>query len=347
MENVKFLITEDEAYNFYRLNKKKGFSRVEIAEQILTQTGFPIKDTADLDEDELIMFEGAQDIIRRRLIRLVEAVQKRNFKNFKGDETFFDIRKFQGLVKEDSQTLSQESNSSTHSWLEEQVPSQDYDSRKRKPFEEIGARTKRRRTDDIFHLVVKEAEKQQITVTVLLAYLGYRASYQENKTISANFKTVTNDCSNNTVPLDLCLYIREKCEIGKATWTDLRLALKPFVNLVPYGEMAQICKEILPCLQPFHYGWKANLSEVVLKTLERLPTQTANSIISLDQNNNGIIAHFVCGADTSGKDETIIIRFQFNYSMILCYVLFITQSQAKIPFPILNMSSILYFLFSS
>ena len=100
--------------------------------------------------------------------------------------------------------------------------------------------------------------------------------------------------------MDLCLYIREQCELGKKNWTDLRLLLKPYITLVSYGQLSLSANQILPNLSDFHHGLKADLSEVVVKTLERLPTHIGDKIEAHDDGKGGIIAHFICGADVSG-----------------------------------------------
>ncbi len=61
-----------------------------------------------------------------------------------------------------------------------------------------------------------------------------------------------------------------------------------------------VSKNILPNLIDFHHGLRADLIDVVQKTLERLPGNIADAIDTQDVSNNGIIAHFVCGADVSG-----------------------------------------------
>lgn len=292
MSEAKFVLSQEDAYN--KFLQLRALSKTEVAEQLLTETGLSIKKVKSMSEDEVICFERAQDVVRKRLIRLIERVQKKNKAFFDGSETFFDLSDFPTLVKEeDSQCLSQCSNSSNKSWLELEEPSFDRSEfRKRKAFEEVGTKTKKRRTDEIFQLLQQEADRQEISVAKLLSYLGYRASYQ--KSISDEKPP------SSTVPMDLCLYIREQCEIGKKNWTDLRLLLKPYVTLVTYDQLSFSANQILPSLSSFHHGLKADLSEVVVKTLERLPTHIGDKIESLGDGQASIVAHFICGADVSG-----------------------------------------------
>ncbi len=215
MEETKYILTEQDAYNFHLSHKR--LSKTEVGEQILTHTGLPIRDVELMLEKELIDFERAQAVARKRLSRLIERVQKKRYSP--STDTFFDLNDFPSLIKEDSQHFSQYSASSTNSWLEDLEPSEDTsDSRKRKPFGEVGSRTKRRRTDDIFEQLRIEAKRLDLSVVQLIGFLGYRASYLENKHLATTFKNISegNDTDyKKQVPLDLCMYIREQCELGK------------------------------------------------------------------------------------------------------------------------------------
>jgi hypothetical protein len=303
MAESKFVLTEVEAYEFHFCNK--NLTKTEKGEQLLTLTGLPIKDVNLMLDEELESFERAQAVVRKRLDRLIERVQKKRY--LPSSDVFFDLKDFPTLVQEDSQKFSQSSVTSTHSWLEEAEPSQDNsDSRKRKSFDDVGSRTKRRKTDEIFDLIQNEALKLNVSTVQLIAYLGYRASHQENKTLSATFRKISEGVQTEdrkSVPLNLCMYIREQCELGKKTWTDLRLLLKPYVILVPYGQTSLAAKSILPSFTAFHHGLKADLLEVVTKTLERLPESVTEKIKSLDINASGIVANFSCGADVSGSHK--------------------------------------------
>ena len=84
-----------------------------------------------------------------------------------------------------------------------------------------------------------------------------------------------------TVPANLCLYIKESCEISSKNWTDMRILLKPYVNLVTFKSLAQNTHQLMPDLVPFKDGFKASLLDVATKTLERLPEQISSSIAYL------------------------------------------------------------------
>ena len=299
MDDFKFVLTEEDAYQFHL--RHRLLTKTEKGEQLLLHTGLAIKDVSLMLEAELISFEKAQAVARRRLDRLIERIRRKRYSPT--TDTFFDLNDFPLLLKDDSQKFSQSSFTSTQSWLEELEPSQDNsDSKKRKAFSDVGTRTKRRRTDEIYELLLQEACKLDLSVVQLISFLRYRACHQENKKLAETFRQISEGKKTEdkkTVPLNLCMYIREHCELGKKTWTDLRLLLKPFVILAPYALTSLAAQKIIPTFTHFHQGLKADLVEVVTKTLERLPHEISQKIEKLDVNDCGIVANFSCGADVS------------------------------------------------
>ena len=64
MEDSKFVLTEKEAYDFHFCNK--NLTKTEKGEQLLTNSGLPIKDVRYMLEAELGSFERAQAVARKK-----------------------------------------------------------------------------------------------------------------------------------------------------------------------------------------------------------------------------------------------------------------------------------------
>ena len=70
-----------------------------------------------------------------------------------------------------------------------------------------------------------------------------------------------------SVPVELALYLREKNAMGRRSYTDLRLLLRPYVELPSYKSLGLLTEQILPSLLPFGHGLKAGLVSYSLPLL--------------------------------------------------------------------------------
>ena len=79
------------------------------------------------------------------------------------------------------------------------------------------------------------------------------------------------DRTKTTVPLETAICLKENAMISKRHYTDIRLTLKPFVNLPSYNEVARHLHEIVPELRSINNGVMAKVVDVARSTVVRLP----------------------------------------------------------------------------
>jgi hypothetical protein len=296
-------------HEFYLKNYRQ-FSKTELSEKILLECGLNIRSENDISEltNGPESFSSATRIVAKRLNRLLQSLKPKR-QAFSPDDpryhdVFFDLRDFPDLIaEEESQNLSQASTSSrvsNLSDLEVEVPSQ----RKPKrlfPFDELGPKSKKMRTRALLDQLLETSEKESISPEKLIAYLGYKVSYQKNKRTAQIFKDIYDGkdfSSVQEVDTSTALYLREHCQIGRNIYTDLRIALKEKVLLPPHNLLSKQENKILPELIEFEQGWKVNLTEAISKTLEgALKTVTTNQESLTGE---GLFCKFVGGCDGSG-----------------------------------------------
>ena len=204
-----------------------------------------------------------------------------------------------------SQPLSQSSTSSGRSMWELSQPTPS-EPQKRKKFEDLGPVAKRGRTETLMEVLQATAVGESLTPVQLLGYIGHRLTYLTDKKLSKFFKSVEKSAdifSRKDVPLELALFLKEKCYITKRHWTELRLHLKPFVELPVYDSMSVLWKNMLPALIKFQNGWRADVYDVVKSTLQRLPPDVLQSLSQAEPQNCGVVAKFISGCDVSGSHK--------------------------------------------
>jgi hypothetical protein len=224
-------ITKGEVYDFYRKDDNyKKFSKTEFAEKLLLEIGLDIKTENEISQlvNGSELFSSASKILVKRLARFIEDLKTRKKKfssdDLKWNDTFFDLRDFPELIKEEisqnefsqSSTASRISNSSD---LEIEIPSKPRTKRSF-PFSEVGPKAKTMRTKEVFDLLLETAERENLPPEKLAAYLGYRVSYQKNKTLAAKFKSIFEEgrTTEEVEPVQ-ALFIREHCQIGRRVYT--------------------------------------------------------------------------------------------------------------------------------
>ena len=305
-------LTKQEVFQFYQKNKDIwDKSKTELSEKILLESGLSIK-----KEDKISQlvsgskdFLDACEIVRKRLIRLIETIKNKKQK-FNSDPTsndvFFDLRQFPSLVDNDpaSQT-SQSSRTSDISDLEIEIPLTTTASKVKRsfPFQNVGSKSKKMKTQELFDLLLETAEKEEIPPEQLAAYLGYRASYAKDKKIASVF----HDLSEGKLPTlaevepSLALYIRESCQIGRNIYTDIRLALKDVVLLPAHQHLAKLEANIQPKLEVFEHGWRMKLRDALSMTLTRIFQVLEEKLVLENVRDTGLVCKFVGGCDGSGN----------------------------------------------
>ncbi len=147
-------------------------------------------------------------------------------------------------------------------------------------------------------------QNENISPERLAAYLGHRASHLKDKKTASVFldiflgkpPTITYQISPT-----LALYLREKCQIGRNIYTDLRLALRDHVTFPAHQHLSKLEVEIQPKLESFENGWKVNLKEAITLTLQRTFQNLEDTLTARKANEFGLVCKFVGGCDGSGS----------------------------------------------
>ena len=315
MAVLRTKIFKGDAYASLKANSKVPYSI--LSENLLSSLSLK-SNLSDLQDS----FDNCCELIRKRLknffsrdmAKWKKGLEKRKpneFEHFK-NEVFFDLE-FEApeiLKDPDSQGSSSQGSGSTpsssqrdRSDIEEDVPMSSI-SRKRKSFEDLGPRAKRLRTDNIFSVVKDAAKTEDLDVKQFVAYLGYRASHQQDKQTAKIFHRIYKGEKPDVVrpiPVPLALYLKEECEIGKLVYTDQRLLLKNLVTFPPYYKLANLCQEIMPSIHDFCNGISADLMEVIEITMRRHVEDNEELYDDDDVLSSGVLAKFIAGEDTSGR----------------------------------------------
>ena len=150
------------------------------------------------------------------------------------------------------------------------------------------------------------AEDEKLSPVQLLGYIGHRLTYLTDKKLAKFFKSIEKNediVTRRDVLLELSLFLKEKCSISKRHWTELRLHLKPFVEIPVYDSLSSLWKNMLPPLINFHDGWRADIYDVVKCTLQRLPAEVVQTLSNEEAQSCGVVAKFITGCDVSGSHK--------------------------------------------
>ena len=226
-------LSKGEVYDFYLKDEKyKLFSKTELSEIILLECGLDIKKDEQIEQlqNGAEIFSTAARVIQKRLDKLLHTIQskKKGFlpEDSRRNEVFFDLRDFPELIAEEvSQTFFSQSSTASRtsdiSDLEFEIPSKPKTKRSF-PFSDIGPKAKKLRTKEIFDLLLETAQKENLPPEKLIAYLGYRVCYQNNKKLAHTFKDIWEDRQKaEEVEPPQALYIREHCQIGRSIYTGI------------------------------------------------------------------------------------------------------------------------------
>jgi hypothetical protein len=308
-----FELTKGQAIEFFRANRidwKKSNS--DFAEKLLLETGLFIKPEEKIDTVCAKVFSSASQIVRKRLQRLIDSVTQRKVKldDKTRNEVLFDLRDFPELLNDDPASQSSQSSSTSRvsdiSDLEIEIPSTIQGIRHKRsfPFMDVGQKSKRIRTQELYDLLLQTAKNENISPEQLAAYLGYRASHLKNKKTAAVFLDIFNGKPPNItyqISPTLALYLREACQIGRNIYTDLRLVLKDHVTFPAHQHLSRLEAEILPKLEVFENGWKINLKEAITLTLQRTFQNLDDKLTTAKAIEYGLVCKFVGGCDGSGS----------------------------------------------
>ena len=148
-------------YQFYLKCGGKKATKIDVVRQLLAPPHLIIKLECQ-NQIEKEQYQSAVNVCKNRLATLITKVQKHKWFDTDSDskeQTFFNLSNYPDLVKEGPDSLellgSQSSTVSTHSELEELHPDPPVN---RKTFDDYKPRTKRAKTDDIYHDLLERAK---------------------------------------------------------------------------------------------------------------------------------------------------------------------------------------------
>jgi len=117
--------------------------------------------------------------------------------------------------------------------------------------------------------------------------------------------SATLGCGKMIIPNDEALYLKERLNLGKSSYTDLRLLLKDKIVLPTFRIISIHAQSLLPLsgfLPLLEYGLKFNAREAVIRTIERRIEITAS--IAEFTNIECFEALIIFGYDGSGSHRT-------------------------------------------
>ena len=306
-------ITNNEMYNLYSnqpLPKptRAKFCRAVVCE-VLATIDIPYGD--DLSDDDYKIkddfaecLERVERAFQRFKVKYIDNKQGRKLVAKDGElasKDFFNLKKeYPQLVrKESSQSQSQDPNAS---FVDKEVPKPS--ARTRKLFRKLCPGWKRQKTDDIYKMLFKKAEELNCTVNELLAHLGYRANYLDNKKVAAAFMALSEGDLVGTMSLDKALYMKTRYKLSKREWIDLRIDLEGSVIMPTDKEVRAYSYKLLPdCkLKPFHghedhpdnKGWYMEVQDAVEARIQRLPEKAKAKIAKAK---GRLVCNFSLGCD--------------------------------------------------
>ena len=175
-----------------------------------------------------------------------------------------------------------------------------------KKFSELTTQSQRyRRTKELISSINKWVKKEDYPLHRLLGYIGYSHCYNENKKLAKIFEKIWHGEDvelKKEVPLETAIYLKERALISKRNYTDIRLTLKPFVELPAYNTIGSYIHQMLPELRTMNEGIMARVVDVAKCTIVRLPNDVIEAISEKVSKDSSVVfkAVFTAGLDGSG-----------------------------------------------
>ena len=309
-------ITFKQAYDYYVANTSK-LSVTEISENLLLDSGFRPLKCSGLNGDDKGELTRLVGVVRKRYGRLRERTKNKKTVDWNG--IFFSLEK----SSQDSEdldiiptTMCSNLKRSSTNLEDDYYPDSDSDSdadaaeiethkvnsvMARKKFVDCSPITKRRRTQAIFDHLNEFAADEGMTIHEVIDYIGFRTSYQRERKRAKVYGDLSREIFDgcNSMSASCCLYLKQHLELSKQKYTDLRLMLKPYVELVPYNLLRLETEKLLPEIQPFRHGIRCSLGDVVINTLSRLPDKIIRCL--MPHSDSILSASFIYGLDGSGS----------------------------------------------
>jgi hypothetical protein len=209
--------------------KQNQLSPVQAARELLMQvTGDSLEAMGRKDEKRMLL---EVDNLARKIRRVMSDHKAKKFYKspalLEDNLATFSQNSFVDKIREKSEEKSEEEVSSLEDVDEDGMNEKVY----RKALNHLKDKdTMKRRTDAILAAVRKDAAKQDVTTTVLLAYLLYRESYNQDKKLAeamlCQFKG--GEMKENKVSNMKTLAMVLRGRFGRTTFFNVRRTLRPY-----------------------------------------------------------------------------------------------------------------------
>ena len=224
-QNLEESVRWNELEAFQKLQNNQWDSKVTTLEMVQEVTHSSLNHLSSQSDSSK---ESKVDKLRRKLEKIKKKFIKKDQVRRERDGTDMFISEsqdsFVALVKhENRQTDVQEV---TDTFETEELSNKD--KRFRKPFNSLSGEMQRLRTQQIFDAITKEAIKQQLTITQLLAHLLYRENYNSNRKFALEmFKVSLEEPEVTSVLMNKTIALVSRGRFGKTTYNYMRRMLKP------------------------------------------------------------------------------------------------------------------------
>ena len=314
-------INKSELYDFYLQHKEKKYSSRELIEDLIfTRFGVSLENVSESDKNSLKMI---YEVLRRSFDRFLQRIKVSKNTNEANDTPFLDLANYPALlliikkVSLSSHALDANvvaSDEETDSSIEEEehsdfddAQSQNCQETKRKKFESLKSNKQRQsRCRNVLNDIIRLAEDEQVDVERLIGFIGYTYCWSKKKFRTARiYQSLWDDAvtrGDEEIPMTTAIHVKENCLIGKKNYIMMSQMLKPYVNFPSYDKISREIHLLMPTIDSFNNGVKADVLDVAKQTIARLPKPVVESLhkITTQDKNVGLVAKFSAGLDSSG-----------------------------------------------
>ena len=170
-------------------------------------------------------------------------------------------------------------------------------------------------------------------MTKLLALHSYRANYNSNRTLAKLQKQIYEGqdiFQRETMTEAMALHIVERFKLGKGNYRELKVLLRPFVNLPNYSLLSSLRKSFCPDLHSYHNEDKEIIG-VCAKVFEALKSHCLRMIqsgdLQLEHTESSLCMNLTVGIDGRGDEKEYQQRSQVKslYKILKEIIILVTS----------------------
>ena len=308
-------------YVFYQQKKRPNVKQSEIIKCIL-QNRFYIP-FHDLDRNARKSCETEIECLLNRLKRILKDVRGTKKMESLRDKEFVDLNKFPALLKlsklHEVQNVSPSAERGNSVYDQEGLDGQTSTGiphhgqstleNTRKRFGDLQSQTQRHlRIEDTIIALEDLAKKEGLSLASLLGYIGYSRYYNNNRKLALLFQNIWQENDPDSlkeIPIETAIYLKEKNMISQKHYTDFRLTLKQYAVFPTYNSVSSYIHSTMPALRSLNEGVIANVLDVAILTLSRLPEKAVSFLENVNEQRRKpkFVANFTTGLDGSGSHK--------------------------------------------